>query len=111
MVTMPKAMIAAVAIAAAAAVPATARGDAQEFFEVRADRGVPRIFRNGAPMPSRVFFGSFLHGGFPKSWEAVPRQFSYALDAGVPVSNYGLAIAYMNGIFHRSLQIFRDNEQ
>ncbi|MBP6977258.1 MAG: [FeFe] hydrogenase H-cluster maturation GTPase HydF [Bacteroidales bacterium] len=24
-----------------------------------------------------------------------------AIDAGVPVSNYGLAIAYMNGIFHR----------
>jgi len=53
-------------------------------FVLRRDRGVPRIFRNGEVMPSRVFFGSFAHGGFPKSWEAVPRQFAYALDAGVP---------------------------
>lgn len=30
-----------------------------------------------------------------------------AILAGVPVSNYGLAIAYMTGIFHRSMQIFQ----
>lgn len=30
-----------------------------------------------------------------------------ALEAGIPVSNYGLAIAYMNGIFDRSMRIFR----
>lgn len=30
-----------------------------------------------------------------------------AVLAGVPVSNYGLAIAYMTGIFHRSMQIFQ----
>lgn len=29
-----------------------------------------------------------------------------AIEAGVPVSNYGLAIAYMNGIFHRSVAVF-----
>ncbi len=29
-----------------------------------------------------------------------------ALEASVPVSNYGLAIAYMNGIFERSTKIF-----
>ena len=53
-------------------------------FELRVDHGVPRIVHDGAVVPSRVFFGSFMHGGFPKSWETVPRQFSYALDAGVP---------------------------
>lgn len=30
-----------------------------------------------------------------------------AVLAGVPVSNYGLAIAYMTGIFNRSMQIFQ----
>lgn len=30
-----------------------------------------------------------------------------AIDAGIPVSNYGLAIAYMTGIFQRSIQIFQ----
>lgn len=29
-----------------------------------------------------------------------------AIEAGIPVSNYGLAIAYMNGIFQRSIKIF-----
>ena len=58
--------------------------EASVAFGLRLDRGVPRIFRDGTVMPSRVFFGSFMHGGFPKAWESVPRQFSYALDAGVP---------------------------
>ena len=31
-----------------------------------------------------------------------------AIEAGIPVSNYGLAIAYMNGIFERSMRIFND---
>lgn len=30
-----------------------------------------------------------------------------AIDAGIPVSNYGLAIAYMTGIFQRSIRIFQ----
>lgn len=30
-----------------------------------------------------------------------------AIDAGIPVSNYGLAIAYMNGIFERATAPFR----
>lgn len=29
-----------------------------------------------------------------------------AIQAGVPVSNYGLALAYLTGIFHRSMAIF-----
>lgn len=30
-----------------------------------------------------------------------------ALENGIPVSNYGLALAYMNGIFERSMKVFR----
>ena len=40
-----------------------------------------------------------------------PKQLSNrlqpALNAGVPVSNYGLAIAYMTGIFDRAIKVFR----
>lgn len=32
------------------------------------------------------------------------------IDAGVPVTNYGMAIAYMNGIFERSLQPFTQKQ-
>jgi hypothetical protein len=28
------------------------------------------------------------------------------VDAGIPVTNYGLAIAYMNGIFDRATAMF-----
>ena len=31
-----------------------------------------------------------------------------AADAGVPMTNYGVAIAYMNGILRRSLSVFPD---
>jgi hypothetical protein len=29
-----------------------------------------------------------------------------AVDAGIPVTNYGMAIAYMHGIFHRAVAPF-----
>ena len=32
-----------------------------------------------------------------------------AIEAGVPVSNYGMALAYIEGIFSRSMQIFQQN--
>ncbi|MDR0790141.1 MAG: [FeFe] hydrogenase H-cluster maturation GTPase HydF [Bacteroidales bacterium] len=33
-----------------------------------------------------------------------------AVEAGIPVSNYGFAIAYINGIFNRATAIFRTNK-
>lgn len=43
---------------------------------------------------------------------ATPKQLASrlapAIDAGVPVSNYGLALAYLNGIFERSMRIFNN---
>lgn len=50
----------------------------ENFFEVKKDRGVPRIFRNGKVVPSRIFLGSFRHGHFAYAREAVPREFGYA---------------------------------
>ncbi len=45
-------------------------------------------------------------GGCVISRQQLASRLQPALDAGVPVSNYGLAIAYMNGIFTRSMKIF-----
>ena len=35
-------------------------------------------------------------------------RISCALDQGVPITNYGTLIAYMNGILKRSVEIFPD---
>ena len=45
-------------------------------------------------------------GGCVITRQQLASRLQPALDAGVPVSNYGLAIAYMNGIFQRALEIF-----
>lgn len=45
-------------------------------------------------------------GGCVITRQQLASRLQPALDAGVPVSNYGLAIAYMNGIFHRAIQVF-----
>lgn len=45
-------------------------------------------------------------GGCVVTPKQLASRLAPAIDAGVPVSNYGLAIAYMNGIFERSMRIF-----
>ena len=47
-------------------------------------------------------------GGCVITAKQLAARLSPAIEAGVPVSNYGLAIAYMNGIFERSMRIFRN---
>lgn len=46
-------------------------------------------------------------GGCVVSPKQLASRLAPAIDAGVPVSNYGLALAYLNGIFERSMKIFR----
>lgn len=48
-------------------------------------------------------------GGCVVTPKQLASRLAPAIDAGVPVSNYGLAIAYMNGIFERSMRIFKGN--
>lgn len=63
----------------------------------------------GAARPSRPWSDYALViqcGGCVVTAKQLAARLAPALDAGVPVSNYGLAIAYMTGIFHRSMQIF-----
>ena len=46
-------------------------------------------------------------GGCVVTAKQLAARLAPAIEAGVPVSNYGLAIAYMNGIFNRSMRIFQ----
>lgn len=46
-------------------------------------------------------------GGCVVTHKQIVSRLMPAVVAGVPVSNYGLAIAYMTGIFNRSMQIFQ----
>ncbi|MBQ6238419.1 MAG: [Bacteroidales bacterium] len=45
-------------------------------------------------------------GGCVVTPKQLASRLAPAIDAGVPVSNYGLALAYLNGIFKRSMRIF-----
>ena len=46
-------------------------------------------------------------GGCVVTPKQLASRLAPAIDAGVPVSNYGLALAYLNGIFERSMRIFQ----
>ena len=48
-------------------------------------------------------------GGCVVSPKQLASRLAPAIAAGVPVSNYGLALAYLNGIFERSMRIFNNN--
>ena len=45
-------------------------------------------------------------GGCVVTPKQLANRLQPALNAGVPVSNYGIAIAYMTGIFHRATKVF-----
>ena len=46
-------------------------------------------------------------GGCVATEKQLRSRLKPALENGIPVSNYGLAIAYMNGIFERATEIFK----
>ena len=37
----------------------------------------------------------------------VLNRYNLAKDKNIPISNYGITIAYMNGILERSIEIFK----
>ncbi|MBO7490144.1 MAG: [FeFe] hydrogenase H-cluster maturation GTPase HydF [Bacteroidales bacterium] len=45
-------------------------------------------------------------GGCVVTPKQLASRLAPAIDAGVPVSNYGLVLAYLNGIFERSMRVF-----
>ena len=48
-------------------------------------------------------------GGCVVTPKQLASRLAPAIAAGVPVSNYGLTLAYLNGIFHRSMEVFAGN--
>ena len=48
-------------------------------------------------------------GGCVATPQQLRARLQPAIEAGVPVSNYGMALAYLAGIYDRAMQIFHDN--
>ena len=46
-------------------------------------------------------------GGCMLNEREMKYRIACAQDAGIPITNYGVAIAYMNGILKRSVEVFR----
>jgi hypothetical protein len=46
-------------------------------------------------------------GGCMITRKQILNRLKPAVDAGIPVSNYGMTIAYLNGIFDRAVKPFR----
>lgn len=46
-------------------------------------------------------------GGCVVTGQQLESRLRPAIEAGIPVSNYGMAIAYMTGIFDRAVEVFR----
>lgn len=82
----------------------------------------PRILSNGARNKSTVALSSTLNSAsrntvllkhsVPSSRLSLPRRMvnliapDRPIDQNVPITNYGTAIAYMQGILKRSIQVF-----
>ena len=62
------------------------------------------------PRPIREYALVIQCGGCVLTAKQLAARLAPAIEAGIPVSNYGLAIAYMNGIFARSLEIFTSKQ-
>lgn len=65
-------------------------------------------FASGGDFPEDLTgFKLIIHcGGCMLNSREMKYRLKCAEDSGVPITNYGTAIAYMNGILHRSLEIF-----
>lgn len=65
-------------------------------------------FTSGTEFPARLDrFRMIIHcGGCMLNEREMKYRIRCAQDAGIPITNYGTAIAYMKGILERSIQIF-----
>ncbi len=67
-------------------------------------------FASGGDFPEDLKkFKLIIHcGGCMLNAKEMTYRLKCAEDSGIPITNYGIALAYMNGILHRSLKIFPD---
>ncbi|MBR4803652.1 MAG: [Bacteroidales bacterium] len=62
---------------------------------------------NELPRPLAEYKIVIQCGGCVVTGQQLESRLRPAIEAGIPVSNYGMAIAYMTGIFDRAVKIFR----
>ena len=69
-------------------------------------------FTSGGDFPEDLSdYALVIHcGGCTLPEREMARRLAIAEAAGVPMTNYGVAIAYMNGILRRSIAVFAKNE-
>ena len=67
------------------------------------------VIAGASPLPDNLKEYSMVIqcGGCVITRQQVAARLMPVLQAGIPVSNYGLAIAYLNGIFDRATEVFR----
>ncbi|MCK9203083.1 MAG: [FeFe] hydrogenase H-cluster maturation GTPase HydF [Bacteroidales bacterium] len=63
------------------------------------------------PSPITDFSLVIQCGGCMITHRQIINRLKPAIDAGIPVTNYGFAIAYMHGIYDRAIQPFRKEEK
>ncbi|MBP3361869.1 MAG: [FeFe] hydrogenase H-cluster maturation GTPase HydF [Clostridia bacterium] len=66
-------------------------------------------FTSGGEFPEDLSeYSLVVHcGGCMLSEREVKYRMNHACDCGVPITNYGAALAYMNGILERAMEIFK----
>ena len=69
-------------------------------------------FSSGTEFPEDLSkYSLVVHcGGCMLNEREVKSRMKYADKKGVPITNYGTAIAYMNGILERSLEVIHNHE-
>ena len=67
-------------------------------------------YSSGTEFPENISkYKMVIHcGGCMLNEREMKYRLKYAQDEGIPITNYGTAIAYMNGILERSVEIFPD---
>ena len=69
------------------------------------------VFTSGTEFPTDLRpYRMIIHcGGCTLNEREMQFRLNCAEDAGIPITNYGTAIAYMKGILERSIQVFENN--
>ena len=67
-------------------------------------------FTSGTEFPMNLSeYRMIIHcGGCMLNEREMKYRIACAQDAGIPITNYGVAIAYMNGILKRSVEVFQE---
>ncbi len=80
-----------------------------EWIKKHSGKTLEFEFTSGGEFPQELSpYALVVHcGGCMLNEREVQYRLRQADDAGVPITNYGTAIAYMNGILNRSLEIFK----